>query len=174
MIDKLGLNTDNFYKFLTTLSLLAFIYCSSFDTLFLSPYNKLIIENNIQTSKLGAEEGYLKGVSKDLTTLVPDSIRKNNIAYFHYNYRDSTDLCYYYCSINLERYNKEIVDSLNLINKQLAEKIFIIKTIEDANLVHEKNIKVRGLIMNIVAIISLLIFLFGLCQWYILRKEIDK
>jgi len=174
MIDNIVISTDNFYKFLTTLSLLSFIYCSSFDTLFLSPYNNLIIENNIQSSKLGAERGYLKGISMDLTTLIPDSIAKRNIYYFHYNTKDTTEFCFYYCSINLDKYNKKNIDSLNLINKQLAEKIFILKTIEDANIVHEKNVKMRGWIMNIVAVVSLIIFLFGLYKWYKLRNKIDK
>lgn len=174
MIEKIGISTDNFYKFLTTLSLVSFIYCSSFDTLFLNPYNKQVIENNIKTSQLGAEKGYLIGVSKDLTTQLPDSIKKNNLVYFHFNVKDTSDFSYYYCSINIDKSLKKIVDSLNLTNKKLAEKMFVIRTIEDANTVNEKNIKIRGFIMSALAIISFITFLIGLWKWYKLRNEIDK
>lgn len=174
MIDKLGIVTDNFYKFLTTLSLVAFIYCSSFDTLFLSPYNEQIIKNNIETARLGAEKGYLTGLSKDLTTLIPDTLREKNIAYFYTDLKDTSDFVFYYCTLTQDSHTKQILDSLNRINKLLAQSTFTIKTIQDSNKTLENNIIVKGWLMNIFGVISLLTFLFGLNNWYKLRTVIDK
>lgn len=174
MLDKFGITTDNFYKFLTTLSLVTFIYSSSFDSLFLAPYNKQIIDNNIETSKLGAEKGFLTGISMDLTTQLPDSVKEHNIAYFYFNRKDTSDYGYYYCSLKIDSSTKQIVDSLNRTNKNLAEKIFLIKTIQDTNKTLENNIKVKEWIMNFVGAISLITFLIGLYKWYKLRETIDK
>ena len=174
MIDNLGIATDNFYKYLTTLSLVAFIYCSSFDTLFLYPYNKLMTEHNIELAKLDAERGYLSGVSEDLMLLIPDSVQDKRMRYAFIGSRDTSEIAYYYSSILLDSTTKKIVDSFNIIQKKWAEKTFIIGTIEEVNMEHEANVKSRYYIMLIFGIISFIFFCFGLFKWYSLRHKIDK
>ncbi len=108
MLEQLGLLTDNFYKFLTSLSLIAFIYCSSFDLIILAPHNKLMTDNNIETAKLASECGYLKGVSLDLTTIIKDSIKNGNIEYFYNSKKDTSELITYYSTLGLLRKQRKI------------------------------------------------------------------
>ena len=173
MIENIGLLTDNFYKFLTSLSLIAFIYCFSFDTLFLAPHNKMMTENNLKTAKLSSQYGYLKGVSSDLTMFIKDSIKKNNYKYA-YNLPNDTSKFTYYSSILLHDQTKLLVDSLNTINQKLSECSFELKVYNHTIKTHQKNLKIKKWILTFGGSISFLIFLFGLSKWYHYRKLIDK
>ncbi len=173
-MNNIGLNTDNYYKFICTLSLIASIYFFSFDTLYLEPYNSKMTDINIQTAELASEIGYLKGLSLDFNQLVKDSIKNGYVEYFYFSKNDTIEKIKYYSNFNTSKRIKLIVDSLNKINRQYSKAVFKEKAISDTKRIIEKNNRIKQSIFVILGIISSLIFFYSLRKWYIYRKDIDK
>ena len=174
MLSQIGIFSDNFYKFLTSLSLIICLYCTSFDILFIRPHDALMEERNMQLARLSAEAGYLRGVSNDLTQLIEDSIKYGKDAYWYTGPQDTSIKIFYYSTADLDVKTKELADSLNLINWKLASANFQTTSLESAIHSSENQILYQYWISLIIEIISFIVFIFGLFKWYRFRKSIDK
>ncbi|MCG8734721.1 hypothetical protein [Tenacibaculum finnmarkense] len=173
-MNNIGINTDSFYKFIATLSLICTIYCLSFDKLYLEPNILKTTEFNLEKAELTAEIGYLKGLTLDLYSKCKDSIENGEIKYFYWNKKDTTEMVSYYSNLNVSETSKKIIDKLNETNREYAKCLFKAKAINDTQLAIEKNYILRELIFIFVGIISFIIFILSLIMWYKKREEIDK
>lgn len=172
-MQHLGLNTDNFFKFLTTLSLIGTIYFFSFDVLFLEPYNNLVADYNLQKAQIAAEYGYLKGVSLDLTELVKDSLNDRTVEYFYYDSNDTSEFVTYYSSSGTPEKTKRRIDSLNLINKEYAKVLFKSIALSETQIALERNLDIKQWLFLFLGLICLITFLIAVSLWHKYRKEID-
>ena len=173
-MSTIGINTDNFYKFICTISLAATIYCFSFDTIFLEPYNNKTTQLNLEKAELAAEIGYLKGVSSDLFEIIKDTIKYGEVTYFYYSKKDTSEFVKYYSNYKLTKETKLIIDSLNEVNRNYAKFRFKANAITQMQNASEKNYFRRELTFWVFGIISFVIFIWSLLKWFYERKEIDK
>ncbi len=174
MIKGVGISTDNFFKFITTVSLLIVIYCVSFDTLFIQPHNNQIVKNNIITAELSAKYGYNSGLLLDLEAEIRDSINIDDItdklSYFYWDEKSKSESFRYYRTSGMEKNNKRLLDSLNLISSKTADYNFRLEAIESHNRAIEKSLKITRILITIIGIVFFIVMLWGLRKWYNLEK----
>ena len=174
MIKGVGISTDNFFKFITTVSLLIVIYCVSFDTLFMQPHNNQIVRNNIMTAELSAKYGYSTGLLLDLEAEIRDSINMSEITdkleYYYWDDKSKSESFRYYRTTGMDRISKKLLDSLNNINSRTAGYNFRLEAIESHNRVIEKSIGITKALITIIGIAFFIIMLWGLTRWYNLEK----
>lgn len=175
---NLGVDTSNFYKFTCTLSLCVFIFCISFESIFLIPYNDKISELNIQKAELSSDIGYYNGLAIDVSSTIKNSIildsTKVLASYYYYTKKDTSDIFHYYSSTSISNNEKQLIDSLNIINKKLSKAKFKSCAINQTSKALEKNISYRLYFSYIIGVISFLIFVILLYTWYKKRESIDN
>jgi len=172
-MESLGINTENIYKFICTISLLLTVYCFSFDTIILEPHNLKATEFNLQKAEIASELGYLKGVSLDLAEQIKDSTRFGEVKYFYYS-KDTTEFIRYYSSLNTTSTAKKVIDSLNKVNRDYGKFVFKSKAISDSQKILEENLNTGKWIFRSLGTLALISFLISLIIWYKNRKEFDK
>lgn len=180
MLDKIALLSDNFYKFLTSLSLIVVLYCASFSELFIGPYNNEIFEQKKELSRITAHRWMLEGVKKDLLAQLGDT---TSMQYFYYftsygdtlNQQDSAlQRNKYYYTKDLDSMRKRIVDSLNKVTYQILLGKSDINTY-DSHLYHVyKNISIREITIWVLGILAFITFIFGMAIWKRRQNQIDK
>ena len=169
----MGINTGNFYKFICTISLALMVYCFSFDTVFLEPYNAKAAELNIQKAELCAEDGYLRGKLLDLT--IPHIENLKTVEYFMFNHeKDTSEVAKYYSSSGLSDSLRIIIDSVNIMYRAYAKSHFKYDAILEYSKALKRNTKVMQWILSILGVCSLIAFIFSLSLWYNKRDIIDK
>jgi hypothetical protein len=173
-MQNIGIDTNKFYKFTATVSLAVLIFCLSFDTIFLEPYNEKATDLNIQKAELASEIGYTLGLIKDLESGILDSTKNGYIEYFYYTNKDTSELIRYYSRLNNNFENQKNIDSLNKLNYQQAKNIFKDLVISNRQKVLETNIKVKQIFIFIIGFISICVFLLSMSRWYLERESIDK
>ncbi|ACU07599.1 hypothetical protein FIC_01149 [Flavobacteriaceae bacterium 3519-10] len=174
-MNNIGLDTSNFWKFICTLSLLVFAFCLSYEPLFLAKHNQEMNLLNENKAKLAAKNGYYLGLTKDLYEEVKDSLKHGDIKYFYYSKSNKTekdinnqhrDTILYYSNQFSSKPIKEKIDSLNKLNYNYAEGVFLSKTYTFTQNALEKNIAQRSCITLIFGILSLITFIWSLFKWY--------
>jgi hypothetical protein len=168
---SLGINTDNFYKYITTLSLASTIYFFSFDQSHTIPLNKHMTNTNLSIAELAADIGFLKGEILDYKELKTDSY--NTIDYCYHHDNDSSEVISYFIQNNYALSNEEIT-KYNDINYEYAKRVFKLKVIKDSRKSIIKNYRIRTWAFMIFGTISFVIFITSLFFWYKNRNEFDK
>jgi len=174
-MNNIGLDTSNFWKFICTLSLLAFVFCLSYEPLFLAKYNNEMNLLNEKKAKLAAKNGFYLGLTKDLYEEVKDSLKNGDIKYFYYTKNNKIDkntnnqhqdTIQYYSNQFTSKSIKAKIDSLNKLNYNYAEGVFLSKSYTDTQNALEKNIAQRSGITLIFGILSFITFIWSLFKWY--------
>ena len=172
------INSSSFYKFVCTASLVACVYCASYDSLFLTPYNENKNENYLELAELHADFGYYHGMSNQQYDQIKDSLVRGQSLYPRINltHDESPErVSYYYILPTIKDENtKTLVDSLNKISRLYAVAMVKSHVLRNQNIVLEKNIHIREWITLVFGILSFLVFVWSLRRWYKERGVIDK
>ncbi|MDN3658934.1 hypothetical protein QWZ08_25040 [Ferruginibacter paludis] len=180
MFEKLALLSDNFNKYLTSLSLIAVIYAASFSEFFIRPYNQEIFEEKKELSRITAHRWKLDQVRQDLLTQLGDT----SIIEHRYYFTTSVDTVVskdsalqankYFFTAKLDSAKKPIVDSLNKVYYEiLIDKSDISSYNEHFAHLHT-NILIREKSMWAIGFFGFVLFIYGMFVWYRAQKNADN
>jgi len=167
-------NTNHFWKFLCTTSLVCLIYFASFETIFLIPHNDKVRQMKFEHANLKPEQEYYRELSKELYEQVKDYCDSHIITSMVEKSDTMTFVCYYFKRSNLDNEYKAKIDSLNKVSMLYAKTLLKIDAINSSYLLLRRNIVIRECVSYALGILSSFVFFFSLLQWYRQRWTIDK
>lgn len=177
MLPSLGLNADNFYKFLTTLSLIVCVYCLSFPELFIKSFNDSNVDRKKQQIELIAERGFIDAQRHDIVQRIDTSGRQFHIySIVRRSHKRNevlpADTAYYYQSrLSDDSLTRALLDSLNRLSyrRLQANAIFELYGVHIVN--ENNNNNIREGIYWVLGGIAFITFIFGMIKWSKLKDN---
>ena len=174
-MNNIGIDTNNFYKFVCTTSLILSIYFFSCYSIYWDKYNDKIFNYNFQNIELICEKGYFDGISIDLTNLLKDSLTSINEYGCYYPAENATIISTgYYTTTNLNDTLKILTDSLNNVNKACISLEYKITELDHFLRNMERDFIVQRFLFVFLGFLFLITFFIGLVFWYKNKEKIDK